>query len=292
VAPLCNLRRWRRRRLVSLVLNRFYMIHIYFIKFIKAFFFLRKGCRPWGYIARLFLSVLLCYLLLCFYDIHIKSFRDSRLRSYWIYIYIYIHDMTNTLYRYMYIIYFLSLVKVAIGIDSSVVTVALVLIRTPCRRPGMRSYRPAYLDGDRLQRVALNNCTTRRTDEHATTNAKTTHLKDFSQAVGFVSTYGPMVARVEAVSKSGRFHRQRFADLAHNFLRIRAVVPFLGGSTLKVWWREKFCTYKVLQYRFVVHVQMCSKQNTRRTTGTRRDTHHGQYKGTHPRASLGRALRC
>jgi len=116
------------------------MIHIYFIKFIKAFFFLRKGCRPWGYIARLFLSVLLCYLLLCFYDIHIKSFRDSRLRSYWIYIYIYIHDMTNTLYRYMYIIYFLSLVKVAIGIDSSVVTVALVLIRTPCRRPGSRDY--------------------------------------------------------------------------------------------------------------------------------------------------------
>ena len=37
---------------------------------------------------------------------------------------------------------------------------------------------------------------------------------------------------------------------------------------------------------------MCSKQNTGRTTGTRRDTHHGQYKGTHPRASQGRALRC
>ena len=40
-----------------------------------------------------------------------------------------------------------------------------------------------------------------------------------------------------------------------------------------------------------VLLYMCSKQNIRRTTGTRRDTHHGQYKGTHPRAPQGRALR-
>ena len=45
-----------------------------------AFFFLRKGCRPWGYIARLFLCVLLCYLLLCFYAYDIEE-------------YIYIYDM-------------------------------------------------------------------------------------------------------------------------------------------------------------------------------------------------------
>ena len=34
-----------------------------------------------------------------------------------------------------------------------------------------------------------------------------------------------------------------------------------------------------------VLLYMCSKQNIRRTTGTRRGTHHGQYKGTHPRVS-------
>jgi len=38
-----------------------------------------------------------------------------------------------------------------------------------------------------------------------------------------------------------------------------------------------FCT--VLLYSSVVHVRMCSKQNTRRTTGTRRDTRHGHYTG-------------
>ena len=54
--------------------------------------------------------------------------------------------------------------------------------------------------------------------------------------------------------------------------------------------RETYCT--VLLYSSVVRVRMCSKQNTRRPTGTRRDTHHGQYKGTHPRVSQGRALRC
>ena len=125
--------------LVSLVykINFIWYTNIY-IKFIQAFFFLRKGCRPWGYIARLFLCVLLCYLLLCFYDIHI--------------IYIFIYDMINSLYRYMCIIYFLSLVMVAIGINSSVVMVSLVLNRTPCRSPGMREdncYRPAYLDYDK-----------------------------------------------------------------------------------------------------------------------------------------------
>ena len=59
--------------------------------------------------------------------------------------------MINSLYRYMCIIYFLSLVMVAIGINSSVVMVSLVLNRTPCRSPGMREdncYRPAYLDYD------------------------------------------------------------------------------------------------------------------------------------------------
>ena len=33
-------------------------------------------------------------------------------------------------------------------------------------------------------------------------------------------------------------------------------------------------------------------KNTRRTTGTRRDVSHGHKKGTHPRASQRRALRC
>ena len=50
----------------------------------------------------------------------------------------------------------------------------------------------------------------------------------------------------------------------------------------------------VLQYRTVVHI-CCTcavKKNTRRTTGTRRDTHHGHKKGSDPRASQGRALRC
>ena len=46
-----------------------------------------------------------------------------------------------------------------------------------------------------------------------------------------------------------------------------------------------------LQYSTAL-LYMCGKQNTGRTTGTRGDTHHGQYKGTHPRASQGRALRC
>jgi len=38
-----------------------------------------------------------------------------------------------------------------------------------------------------------------------------------------------------------------------------------------------YCT--TVLYSSVVHVRMCSKQNTRRTTGTRRDTHHGHYTG-------------
>jgi len=60
----------------------------YYIKIIKAFFFLRKGCRLRGSIARFFYTVLLCYLLLCFYDTHMKSSRDSRLWYCRIYIYI------------------------------------------------------------------------------------------------------------------------------------------------------------------------------------------------------------
>ena len=43
-------------------------------------------------------------------------------------------------------------------------------------------------------------------------------------------------------------------------------------------------------------VQFCCtcavNKNTRQTTGTRRDTRHGHYEGTHPRASQGRVLRC
>jgi len=46
----------------------------------------------------------------------------------------------------------IMLVMVAIGINSALVMVALVLNRTACRRPGLRddnySYRPASLDGD------------------------------------------------------------------------------------------------------------------------------------------------
>jgi hypothetical protein len=49
-----------------------------------------------------------------------------------------------------------------------------------------------------------------------------------------------------------------------------------------------------VQYRTTV--QFCCtcavNKYTRRTTGTRRDTHHGHYKGTHSRAFQGRALRC
>ena len=53
---------------------------------------------------------------------------------------------------------------------------------------------------------------------------------------------------------------------------------------------------------FFMHLQYCTvvlicctcavNKNTRRATGTRRDTQHGHKKGTHPRASQGRALRC
>jgi hypothetical protein len=55
--------------------------------------------------------------------------------------------------------------------------------------------------------------------------------------------------------------------------------------------------------RFFMYLQYCGtdllymcrcavNKNTRRTTGTRRDTCHGHYKGTHPRASQGRERRC
>ena len=48
--------------------------------------------------------------------------------------------------------------------------------------------------------------------------------------------------------------------------------------------------------RFTTVVKTCctcaENKNTRRTTGTRRDMHHGHEKGTYPRASQGRALRC
>ena len=66
-----------------------------------------------------------------------------------------------------------------------------------------------------------------------------------------------------------------------------------GGSWLVVggsW--SSFFMYLARQYCTVVQLYMCSKKKTRRTTGTRRDTHHGHKTGTHPRASQGRALRC
>ena len=48
-----------------------------------------------------------------------------------------------------------------------------------------------------------------------------------------------------------------------------------------------------LQYSTVQFCCTCAvNTNTRRTTGTRRDTHHGHYEGTHQQASQGRALRC
>ena len=52
--------------------------------------------------------------------------------------------------------------------------------------------------------------------------------------------------------------------------------------------------FMYLQYCIVVQI-FCTcavNKNTRRTTGTRRNMHHGHRKGTHPRASQGRALRC
>jgi len=39
--------------------------------------------------------------------------------------------------------------------------------------------------------------------------ARTMHLEVFYQMVGFISTCGPLMARVEANSKTGRFHPQR-----------------------------------------------------------------------------------
>ena len=46
-----------------------------------------------------------------------------------------------------------------------------------------------------------------------------------------------------------------------------------------------------VQYSTVQFCCTCAvNKNTRRTTGTRRDTHHGHKKGTQPRASQGRAL--
>ena len=40
--------------------------------------------------------------------------------------------------------------------------------------------------------------------------------------------------------------------------------------------RRFLCTYSTVVQICCIHVQMCSKQNTRQTTtGTRRDTHHG-----------------
>jgi hypothetical protein len=50
--------------------------------------------------------------------------------------------------------FIIKLVMVAIGINSALVMDSLGLNRTACRRPGMRDnnykYRPAYLDGDKI----------------------------------------------------------------------------------------------------------------------------------------------
>ena len=64
---------------------------------------------------------------------------------------------------------------------------------------------------------------------------------------------------------------------------------FVRGSW---WWWWSFFMY----LQSCSTVQFCCtcavNKYTRRTTGTRWDTHHGHYKGTHSRAFQGRALRC
>jgi hypothetical protein len=63
-----------------------------------------------------------------------------------------------------------------------------------------------------------------------------------------------------------------------------------------IWWfvRSWSSFFMYLQYCTVVKTccTCAENKNTRRTTGTRRDTHHGHEKGTYPRASQGRALMC
>ena len=58
-----------------------------------------------------------------------------------------------------------------------------------------------------------------------------------------------------------------------------------GGSWFVVRGRRFLCTYSttVQYFRFVVHVQMCSKQNIRRTTGTRSLARVSKYAGGRPR---------
>ena len=63
-----------------------------------------------------------------------------------------------------------------------------------------------------------------------------------------------------------------------------------GGSLVVVVF---LCTYRRTYSTTVQFCCTCAvNKNTRRTTGTRRDTHHGHKKGAHSRASQGRALRC
>ena len=131
MAPLCNLRRWRRWRLgFSGMEYKFYMIHIYLYKIYKGFLLPPEGVPTLGLYSPLIslcAFVLSLTVLLCLW--------------YWsIYIY-----MTCSI---------IMLVMVVVGINSALVMVALVLNRTACRRPGLRddnysySYRPASLDGD------------------------------------------------------------------------------------------------------------------------------------------------
>jgi len=57
--------------------------------------------------------------------------------------------------------------------------------------------------------------------------------------------------------------------------------------------RRFLCTYSTVVCTDLLYMCRCAvNKYTRRTTGTRRDTHHGNYKGTHSRAFQGRALRC
>ena len=89
-------------------------------------------------------------------------------------------------------------------------------------------------------------------------------------------------------------------SLRQSFSHFRTTFP-LGLNILYIKWnfvvRGSWFVVVVFYAPAVLHcstdlLYMCSKQNTRRTTGTRRDTHHGHKKGAHPRASQGRALRC
>ena len=76
--------------------------------------------------------------------------------------------------------------------------------------------------------------------------------------------------------------------------RVSASFILNGISTVVRSWWSSFFKYLLVQYCSTVQFCCACAVNkyTRRTTGTRWDTNHGHYKGTHSRAFQGRALKC